>query len=473
MANLLSVGIDIGTSTSQMVLSRLKVENTSSSFTIPTIEITDKEVIYKSDIIFTPINRDNLIDSKSIQDFVSEQYRKADVKPDEIETGAIIITGETVRKENSRAVADALSGLAGDFVVATAGPELESVIAGKGSGSYSYSKNHHTSTINYDIGGGTTNLVIFQDGVTVDTTCFDIGGRLIRVDNSQNVTYISPKYQDIIRQENISIHMGEPLNNTELNKLFDILIEVLENAAGIGEKSKYYNMLLTNNDFSNYITPEVISFSGGVADAVYGNNKSVQEFEYGDIGVLFGRYIPKSKLFETYDVYETEETIRATVVGAGSHTTDVSGSTILYHGDIFPMKNVPVIRFSREEQNAKDLVSIMKNKYEWFKVEEEKQVVAFAFEGIKNPSFNEVQEFSETLLSGLQDLITENFPIIIILREDMAKALGHSFKAKLPKDYEFICMDSVAVNDGDYIDIGKPISGGRAIPIVIKTLAFS
>ena len=324
---LLSVGIDIGASTTQLVLSELQIENMASAFTIPRISLTDKDVIFKSEIIFTPIMANNLIDSNEIQKFVEQQYEEAGIQKSDIQTGAIIITGETVRKENARNVAEALSGFAGDFVVATAGPDLESIIAGKGAGTFSYSSANHTTATNFDIGGGTTNMVMFHDGDIIDTACFDIGGRLIKVNDQQVITYIAPKWKQIIQEEGINLHENRAIDVTEVNKLLTIIVQVLENSLGISEKSPYYERLITNKDLKTSRKTKVIAFSGGVAEDIEeGSDRDV--FRYGDIGLLLGRKIAKSKLFTELHAIPSVETIRATVVGAGSHTTDISGSTI-------------------------------------------------------------------------------------------------------------------------------------------------
>ena len=120
---LLSVGLDLGTSTTQMVLSRLKLENQASAFAVPKVSITEKEVVYRSKVHFTPLLSDTRIDAAGVRAIVEEEYRKAGVSREDLQTGAVIITGETARKENAREVLEALAGLAGDFVVATAGPD--------------------------------------------------------------------------------------------------------------------------------------------------------------------------------------------------------------------------------------------------------------------------------------------------------------------------------------------------------------
>ena len=178
---LLSVGIDLGTSTTQLIFSRLTVENMATSYTVPRMVITKKEIQYKSDIYFTPLLDQTRIDFGKVREIIEREYERAGIRKEEIDTGAVIITGETARKENAREVIHALSGFAGDFVVATAGPDLESVISGKGAGTDVYSKEHHLTAVNIDIGGGTSNLAVFQRGDTVDTGCLDVGGRLIRL----------------------------------------------------------------------------------------------------------------------------------------------------------------------------------------------------------------------------------------------------------------------------------------------------
>lgn len=472
---LLSVGIDIGTSTTQLILSELSIENMASVFTIPRVSITDKKVIFKSDIIFTPILENNLIDSDGIKEFVEQQYKRAGITKSDIQTGAIIITGETVRRENAQTVAKALSGFAGDFVVATAGPDLESIIAGKGAGTYSYSERQHTTAVNLDIGGGTTNLVVFNDGDIEDTACFDIGGRLIKVDGNEIIRYISPKVKEIIKKEDLDIYLNEKMNLKELDKLLDIFVQVLENSVGLGKRSPYFDLLITNKPLNTNLKIKCISFSGGVADGI--TKESLQNpFVYGDIGLLLGKKISGSLLMTALEVIPTVETIRATVVGAGSHTTDVSGSTITYKEDILPLKNIPILQLSKDDEstyNCGNLGNIIQEKVKWFIVDEEVQIIGLGVEGVHSPSFKFIQDLAKEIIKGLDLLIHEELPLVIIVKEDMAKALGHSLYEHLPKDYPFVCIDSIHVRNGDYIDIGKPIAEGSVLPVVVKTLVFN
>ncbi|MGY3779507.1 ethanolamine ammonia-lyase reactivating factor EutA [Isobaculum melis] len=472
---ILSVGIDLGTSTTQLVLSELFIENMASAFSIPRIVISDKKVIYRSDIRFTPILADNLIDADAIKDFVEAQYLKAGIQKEDIQMGAVIITGETARKENASKVLSALSGFAGDFVVATAGPDLESIIAGKGAGAHLYSKEKRLSVVNLDIGGGTTNLALFEEGEVVDTGCLDIGGRLIKVEpKTKKITYIAPKIQEIINKKGLAIQLNQPTSVEQLQPIIQEMVHLLENSVGLGMQSQFYQYIITNKGLRLGQCIKGISFSGGVADCIA---KELPEdpFKYGDIGLLLGQGIAHSRLVMEKEVIPSVETIRATVVGAGSHTAEVSGSTITYTKAILPIQNIPILKLAKADEigTSDEMATKIREKLQWYQLENEFQKIALGLSGEKNPSFQTVLTLAEAIVKGLETLIQRKEPLIIMVQEDMAKALGQSIHSLLPKDYPFVCLDSVRVENGDYIDIGNPIAGGTVLPVVVKTLVFN
>lgn len=469
---LLTVGIDLGTSTTQLVLSELTVENFASAFTVPRISISDKKVIYRSDIIFTPLLNQSEIDAEPIKAFVAEQYRQAGIHKQDIQMGAVIITGETARKSNANNVLRALSGYAGDFVVATAGPDLESIIAGKGAGAQTYSETKRKPVVNLDIGGGTTNLAVFKDGEVIDTACFDIGGRLIKLDQQQKITYIAPKIQEIINKKELTLHLGDQATEQNLLPIISELVAVLENSIGLETQSPFYQLLVTNHPLRKGEELPIVTFSGGVADCL--NTTSTNLFKYGDIGLLLGKYLRKSLIFSEKEVLESAETIRATVVGAGSHTAEISGSTIAYREQILPVKNIPILKLAQEDETltVTELGQRIQEKLNWHRIEETPQI-ALAIRGMSNPTFADIQRYGQGIVEGLASLVAEQIPIIVMVDEDMAKALGHALSAHLPKDYPFICLDSVKVENGDYVDIGLPVAEGAVLPVIVKTLVFN
>ena len=195
------MGIDIGTTTTQLVISRLTIKNIAPGSAVPRMEITDKEVLHRSDIHFTPLKDHDLIDAVAVARIVETEYKTAGLTPEGIDTGAVIITGETAKKENAKNILESMAGLAGDFVVATAGVNLESILAGKGSGAAGYSKEKHRVTVNVDIGGGTSNIGVFREGRTIDTACLNIGGHLIEIErNSDKILYIAEPARAVLRE---------------------------------------------------------------------------------------------------------------------------------------------------------------------------------------------------------------------------------------------------------------------------------
>ncbi|WP_330390488.1 ethanolamine ammonia-lyase reactivating factor EutA [Paramaledivibacter caminithermalis] len=472
---ILSVGIDIGTSTTQLVFSRITIDNTASMASVPRIKIIDKEVIYRSDIYFTPLRSLKEINSLEVRKIIEKEYKKANIKPEDVDTGAVIITGETARKDNAREVLNTLSGLAGDFVVATAGPDLEGIIAGKGSGAAQISKEKGAIVVNLDVGGGTTNIAVFKNGEAIDTACLDIGGRLIKLNkDTLEVTYVSSKLKQLAESIELNVFEGKRLTLQELNKLTMRMAEILEEVLGFREKSSELSLMLTDYDLKRDYDIDYVSFSGGVADCIYCECE-MDLFQYGDIGILLGEAIKKSNLERKKYMVKPAETIRATVVGAGSHTTDISGSTITIDEEVLPLKNIPILKLTNEDEKLsfKKLSSIISDKLKWFRLEKDKQQVALAIKGVKNASFKEIQELSRAIIDGMKEILETNLPLIIIVENDIAKALGQALKAQLGYKKEVICIDSVMVENGDYIDIGNSIANGKVVPVIVKTLLFS
>lgn len=462
---ILSAGIDVGTSTTQIIFSRMTIQNTGGFGSVPKIEIVDKEIIHESEIYFTPLLSENEIDGDKVSDIVMSEYKKANLTPDMLTTGAVIITGESSRKSNARSVTEALSETAGNFVVATAGPDLESVLAGKGSGAARLSEETGKTVANFDIGGGTTNICLFRDGAAIDTACLDIGGRLIKVDESGRVTYIAQKLKKLADMSGISVSIGDILTSETAENICREMTEVIEQSAGLRKTDSRLELMITNHGMKSGIVPDIITFSGGVADCMgYSGEK---QFPYGDIGVFLGHAVAASPLLTERMSETAEETIRATVIGAGNFSMEVSGSTIEYTFGSLPIKSIPVSRIKLE--TAEDIPSVAEQIRKGLS-RYENRLTAISMKGLPCPSFKEIEAMADAVCAGAEG--SDQSVLIIIIEADIGKALGQALKRRI-KDRDFICVDGISCSDGDFIDIGEPLAHGKVLPVIVKTLIFS
>ncbi len=470
---MISVGIDIGTSTTQLVFCEMGIENTASAWTVPTVKIVDKEVLYRSPIYFTPLVNAETIDAEAVRKIIEGVYEEANMKPDMVDTGAVIITGETARKENAEYVLEMLSGLAGDFVVATAGPDLEGILAGKGSGAWAYSKDHSCTTMNFDIGGGTTNVAVYRNGEVVGAACYDIGGRLIKIDEDKKVYYLSKKMKKLVEATGGRLSEGVKYDESEISKLTDIMAEVMVGVAERREQHmEHHQLLVTDHPLVFEGKVDAVFFSGGVADCV--QTEYSDALVFGDIGVVLGRCIRRAFEDSKIKVIHAEETIRATVIGAGTHTTDISGSTIHYDAHLLPLKNIPILKMTVEEEKlpSSRRVEAIRNRLNWFRSQSDQSQVALALKGSKSYGFDILQELAKDIVEGMKEVVEAGLPLIVLIDQDLAKSLGLSIRGNLSPGTPVICIDSVTVDNGDYIDIGMPVADGQVVPVIIKTLLF-
>lgn len=474
-----SVGIDIGTTTTQLVISRLTIENTASGSFVPRVEITEKEVIHRSQIYFTPLLDRDLINAVAVSKIVETEYLAAGLTPEMIDTGAVIITGETAKKENAKAIIDALAGYAGDFVVATAGANLEGIYAGKGSGAAAFSAQRHQVIVNIDVGGGTSNYAMFHEGKAVETTCLNVGGHLIEFEpQGDRITYISEPAKIALHFSGQRLQVGDRVTIAQLRPVVKAMaacvVEVLQTT------------LLSELTCKLLMTPPIrlehpirkVMISGGVGDYVYASQGPVTMSEvtaFGDFGPLLGWELKNCLETAGFALEKPNETVRATVIGTGTQSVNLSGSTIHLQEKTLPLRNVMVISpfSSTVPDSAQEIAEIIKKEMLRLQVDQAEGSVAIAMKEPRSMSFANINLLAQGILLGMQDYLSQNKPLILVIEADCGKVLGQCINANAHRPLEMVCIDQLEVEDCDYIDIGKPLMSGRVVPVVLKTLVFN
>lgn len=462
---LVSVGIDVGTTTTQLVISRLTLVNVMPGSQVPKVEITHKSIAYMGKIHFTPFEDRQHVDGRALREIVAKEYEKAGVKPEQIDTGAIIITGETAKKENASEIIHALADYAGDFVVATAGPDLESVIAGKGSGAEALSKRLHACIANIDIGGGTTNIAYFDRGKCIGTACINVGGRLFEVDPlTHRLNYISAPGRAIMN------HCCPTMSQAQGGAELVMIKSCLQSMVECVERVIFQEPLLDQDSplVMTNLLPDVkldgVVFSGGVAKYIY--LPGIKEWWiHGDVGPLLAEAFRESRINSSFSILEGAETIHATVLGAGAHTVNVSGSTITVSKHTLPLRNVPAVYPELEADG----------KFSWLKSAENYidslyHTVALIVPPLPNTDFLTILTLAETLAFELP--LIKGEPKVIIAQQDIAKVLGQTLQRLLPST-PLVCLDGIELIFGDFLDIAKPLPDQDAVPVIVKTLVFA
>jgi ethanolamine utilization protein EutA len=480
--SILSVGIDVGTTTTQLIFSRLILGGGVASGSqsplsrLRSASIVDKEVVYQSGIHFTPLKGPDEIDAAALEQILRQEYQRAGIRPEQVETGAVIVTGETAKKRNADAILEAVSALAGDFVVTVAGPHLESMISGRGAGAAAYSREHFTTVTNIDIGGGSANSAIFRQDDMVASAAMNYGGRILQLDPaSGQIRHIADPARLIIDYLNLSFQVGSQPTLAQLRQftgcMADLTIYLFEGTPHpLGDKL----LLTAPSPVSGQGT--ILFFSGGIGHYFYeplAINSIAAAAIHGDVGPLLAESIRLHPVIQSYTVRRPPETMRATVMGASSQTVTLSGSTIWAEAEILPLRNVPVVRahWPATPPTRQQVTQAVQEAVTRWDVNPAESQFALALELTWKLDFNQLSE----LAAGLADFALTKLPIhqpfIIIIEHDYARALGQGVKTLIPQ-HPLLVVDQVGLQEGDYIDIGRPLLDGRVVPLSVKTLIF-
>jgi len=472
---ILSVGIDIGSSTSHLIFSRLTLKRETSFFNMSNrFLLVNREIIYEGSIIFTPLLDRTTIDIEAVIKFCKEEYKKAGLTPDDVDTGAVIVTGETAKKQNAAEIVKRLSSESGKFVSASAGPNFESVLGAMGSGIVDLSRTKQNTILNVDIGGGTSNLAISSKGDVLSTSCINVGGRLLGIDENFKIWRIDGPTEVVMQELDMNYKIDDIIPEEDARSIAreyaKALLEVMRGPA----VSKISKALMMTEDLDFSILIDEVSFSGGVAEMIYNINKGET---YNDIGLYLAEEIKNG--FDEFNLplIEPENKIRATVIGAGSFSLSVSGSTCFYDENIeLPLENVPVIpvnidlmkEFSLKKESLKEKIDLaLKN----FDMKEGEDHFALYFKSMINPK--ELANVAKEIVRSLPNSAANKKLIIIILGFDGAKMLGITIKKETSIQNNLFCLDELELEAGDWIDIGAPLKDGEAFPVTIKSLVFN
>ncbi len=467
---LLSVGVDVGSSTSHLAFSKLVLERDEES---PSrrFQIEKRDIIYEGRIIDTPLLDNHTIDIEKLSRFFAQEYEEAGIDPADIQSGAVIVTGESARKENARQIVEALSRGAGNFVAATAGANFESLITAMGSGATTRSKEVNKTILSCDIGGGSSNMAISRNGEVLSTSCISVGGRLLAADSGGIIWRIDEPARKVMEHLGIRYRVGDPILAEDMERIATTFAEVLiEVMTGPATSSLAKELMLTDDlDFPDKI--DEYSFSGGVAELIYGGNGC-----YDDMGKLLASKINSLTPRLTAPVIEPKYKIRATVIGAGAYSLSISGSSGFMDDPIsFPIKNVPVIRVDAEASRlSRDhVISQINASFRRFGLNEGEDVVALYFKDPVRVYYPDLELFARSIEAALPHSIANHLPIILIFEKDIACSVGNVIRRETGLKTNLLSLDELILAEGDWIDIGEPLVAGQVFPVTVKSLVFN
>ena len=465
-----SVGIDIGSSTSHLIISQLQLRREVGFLNMTNrYNIINRDVIYQSPIIDTPLLDSNTIDIVKVTEFCREEFSKAGITSEQIDTGAVIVTGEAAKKRNASDIVERIASETGKFVSATAGPNLESVLSAMGSGAVKRSEERGNTILNIDIGGGTSNLALIVSGIIVDTACVNVGGRLLGLTENNKIWRMDEPSKIIMSDLGISYQLGDRISDEDRVKIArrfaEVLIEVIE---GRPISSVTQSLLMTAEiDYSDYWIDEII-FSGGVAEHIYGDDVFHQ-----DIGKDLALELNNHQFVA--EVVEPPNKIRATVIGVGSFSLSITGSTIYFDQEIsLPQVNLPVLRVeARKEEFSKDaVITAINQAYSRHDMTEGDETVVLYFEDPIYANDLYLNQFVEVIGEAMSKSIQDQEMIILAFKTDVAGTIGRALRKLTQLEHNYLFIDEIELREGDWIDIGKPLESGDVLPVTIKSLVF-
>lgn len=473
-----SVGIDIGTTTTHLIFSRLHLESVGPTTAVPRIHIAGKQILYRSPIYPTPMADHATIDARAIARMTEQEYQAAHVQAGEVDTGVVIVTGETARAANAAAVVQELGSIAGKFVAAAAGPHLEAVIAGKGSGAAQEAFRRGQTVANVDIGGGTINVAVFAPHTFRESAALLLGSRTVTFDSLTGaVTSVTPPGQWLVETEGLGVLLGKRPVWEAVTSLVRRMAGVLDELLGLSPPTPALHISLLTESLCQPEEIQAVMLSGGVAKLFYETSHKPRWedlWRYGDLGPLLAEALRAAQFTRHLPILRSQEPIRATAIGAGMHTLHLSGSTTFVDSGLLPLRNIPVAFLPLPERALVDEIATqVQRACQRFPDRGPLGTLAFAAIGPSPLEFPAVREFASGVALGFQEDQKAGRPLILLLQQDVGKAVGFALRRLIPSGSPVIVLDQLVAQEGDYIDIHTPLYDGHTVPVTLKTLVFS
>jgi ethanolamine utilization protein EutA len=473
--SLTSVGIDIGSSTSHLIFSRLVLRRQGIALSSRFV-VVKREILHESPILLTPYLDKTTIDTKKLDEFIHEAYHRAGLTPKDIDTGAVIVTGEAAKKKNAEAIAALFSAQAGKFVCATAGHNLEAILSAYGSGAVHMTLHEGGgfTVMNVDVGGGTCKIAIVKRGAVIDTSALEVGARLVALDEKGRIDRLEDAGLKIGEAAGVRLALGAALKEDEKEKMAAVLCDCLFEVLERGRLSPLTRSLMLTPPVDYKDRIDTVMFSGGVSEYIYGFEKR----DLGDLGNHLGRRVREraQRLSGKIALKTPDVRIRATVIGASQYTVQVSGNTIyLSHPDLLPLRNLQVVtpQIAQHEPLAPaDVKDAIQRALQRFDISDGDRAAALAIHWELGPSYPLIRSLAQGVAEAMKEHVDKGQPLVLVFDADIAKLVGNIIEREFLPGSGIISIDGIDLKDFDFVDIGEELPDARAVPVVIKSLIF-
>lgn len=466
--HLTSVGVDIGSSTTHLVFSRLELQLEGTRY-----RVTKREVLNESEILLTPYVDDTRIDVEALEAFINRQYQNAKIRREEVDTGALILTGVAVRRRNARAIAELFAQEAGKFVAVSAGDGLEATMAAHGSGAAAHSGKTGAVVLNIDIGGGTSKFALCNNGKVQEVSAIDIGARLLAFDPRGALVRIEEAGRKHAGWAGFNVELGQKPSQEDLRRMVSGMTDKLVAMLKPETLTEEIKGLLRLPPLTYQGEVDCVMFSGGVSEFIYNRAKS----SFGDLGPMIADEVNRRVGDLGLLVMEPTARIRATVIGASQYTVQVSGNTIFISPeDVVPLRNIPVIApefaFDDDEIDQSGVTQAVQSALRRLDLQNGRQPVTISFRWRGSATFARLKSFCAGVRDGLKEILNKGHPLTLVNDGDIGGIVGLHFQEETGIQNPIISIDGISLNDFDYIDIGALIETSGSVPVVIKSLIF-